>query len=77
MGVLGWLNGPFSGRKPKLAQNLTFLDYQIDGVDFFGGSKAFLELIDGQLTTLRGYITIFGKCPKICTPSITDAVKSF
>ena len=50
MGVLGWLNGPFSGRKPKLAQNLTFLNYQMDGVDFFGGPKAFLELVDVQLT---------------------------
>ena len=53
MGVLGWLNGSFSGRKPKLTQNLTFLDYQIDGVDFFGGLKAFLELVDVQLTHLK------------------------
>ena len=53
MGVLGWLNGPFSGRKPKLAQNLTFLDYQIDGVDFLGGPKAFLELVDVQLMRLK------------------------
>ena len=34
--------------KPKLAQNLTFLDCQIDSVDFFGGPKAFLELVDVQ-----------------------------
>ena len=53
MGVLGWLNGPFSGRKPKLAQNLMFLDYQIDGVNFLGGPKAFSELVDAQLTCLK------------------------
>ena len=53
MGVLGWLNGPFSGRKPKLAQNLTFLAYGIDGVNFLGGPKAFLELVDVQLTRLK------------------------
>ena len=53
MGVLGWLNGPFSGHKPKLAQNLTFLAYRIDGVNFLGGSKAFLELVDVQLTRLK------------------------
>ena len=53
MGVLGWLNGPFSGHKPKLAQNLTFLAYGIDSVDFLGGPKAFLELVDVQLTHLK------------------------
>ena len=54
MGFLGWLNGPFSGRKPKLAQNLMFLDCQIDGVDFLGGPKAFLVLVDVKLTRLKG-----------------------
>ena len=49
MGVLGWLNG----RKPKLAKNLTFLDYQIDGVNFLGGPKAFLELGDVQSLRLK------------------------
>ena len=44
----GWLNGPFSGRKPKLAQNLTFLAYGIDGVNFLGGPQAFSELVDVQ-----------------------------
>ena len=68
MGVLGWLNGPFSGRKPKLAQNLTFLDWQIDSIDFFGGPKAFLELGDGQLTTLRGMHHDFWKMPKTLHP---------
>ena len=53
MGVLGWLNGPFSGCKPKLAQNLTFLAYGIDGVNILGGPKAFLELVDVQLTRLK------------------------
>ena len=53
MGVLGWLNGPISGHKPKLAQNLKFLAYGIDDVDFLGGPKAFLELVDVQLTCLK------------------------
>ena len=51
MDVLGWLNGPFSGLKPKLAQNLTFLDWQID---FLGGPKAFLEL---ECVTNNGMIS--------------------
>ena len=47
-GGFGMAKWALFGRKPKLAQNLTFLDWQIDGADFLGGPKAFLELVDGQ-----------------------------
>ena len=58
----------FSGRKPKLAQNLTFLDCQIDSVDFLVGPKAFLELVDVQLTRLKQVHHDFWKMPKKLHP---------
>ena len=45
-----------------------FLNYQIDGVDFFGGLKAFLELVDVQWTTLKGVHDDFWKMPKKLHP---------
>ena len=68
---------PFSGLKPKLAQNLTFLDWQIDSIDFLGGPKAFLELGDGQLTTLRGMHHDFWKMPKTLHPYCNGCLKLF
>ena len=45
-----------------------FLDCQIDSIDFLGGPKAFLDLVDGQLTTLRGLHHDFWKMPKKLHP---------
>ena len=51
--------------------NLSFLDWQIDGVNFLENPKHFLELVDGQLTTLRGVHHDFLKMPKKLHPIIT------
>ena len=45
-----------------------FLDYQIDSVNFWGGPKAFLELVDVQLTRLKRVHHDFWKMPKKLHP---------
>ena len=52
-----------------------FLAYGIDGINFFGGPKAFLELVDVQLTHLKQVDHDFWKMPKtilslVGTPNI-------
>ena len=52
----------------KVDPKLTFLGGQIDSVDFLGGPKHFLELVNGQLTTWRGLHHDSLKLPKKLHP---------
>ena len=55
--------------------NLSFLDWQIDGVNFLENPKHFLELVDGQLTTWWGQHHDFMILSKKVAPLVDGRVR--